>query len=345
MKVILKNIGVFKQTEYELGDLTIICGENNTGKTYATYSLYGFYDFWEKGFLIKRPDSEITELMEKGTLTIKLSTDINDINEVMKIACNQYSKYLPYIFAATEKYFESSSFLISLSENEISVQESYERRWSTAKNAMLQISKENGKDEVSISLLVDTKEIDTSSTRLNITNAIGHALKEIMFGNIFSEIFIASAERTGAVIFKNELNIEQNRLIKEAAGNSDIDINEILSKVYNSPYALPVKKNIDFIRKLEETAKGESYVLKDHPDLLEDFADIIGGEYKVGREGGLYYTPKNKAIKLTMGESSSSVRSLLDVGFYLRYTAKKGDLLMIDEPELNLHPCNQRKLA
>ena len=46
-----------------------------------------------------------------------------------------------------------------------------------------------------------------------------------------------------------------------------------------------------------------------------------------------------------MDESSSSVRSLLDLGFYLRHIVQKGDLLMIDEPELNLHPENQRLVA
>ena len=46
-----------------------------------------------------------------------------------------------------------------------------------------------------------------------------------------------------------------------------------------------------------------------------------------------------------MDESSSAVRSLLDIGFYLRHVAKPGDLLMVDEPELNLHPENQRLMA
>jgi ABC-type multidrug transport system ATPase subunit len=46
-----------------------------------------------------------------------------------------------------------------------------------------------------------------------------------------------------------------------------------------------------------------------------------------------------------MQESASSVRSLLLIGFYLRHSAKPGDILMIDEPELNLHPKNQRRLA
>jgi predicted ATPase len=38
----IKNLGVLKQAEFTLGDMTIICGGNNTGKTYATYALFGF---------------------------------------------------------------------------------------------------------------------------------------------------------------------------------------------------------------------------------------------------------------------------------------------------------------
>ena len=37
-----RNIGPVKDAELELGDLTIIAGRNNTGKTYIVYTLYGF---------------------------------------------------------------------------------------------------------------------------------------------------------------------------------------------------------------------------------------------------------------------------------------------------------------
>jgi ABC-type multidrug transport system ATPase subunit len=46
-----------------------------------------------------------------------------------------------------------------------------------------------------------------------------------------------------------------------------------------------------------------------------------------------------------MNEASSCIRALLDVGFYLRCRARIGDLFIIDEPELNLHPKNQRAFA
>jgi predicted ATPase len=41
MKFTLKNLGIFeKKATIELGDLTIICGNNNTGKTYASYAIF-----------------------------------------------------------------------------------------------------------------------------------------------------------------------------------------------------------------------------------------------------------------------------------------------------------------
>ena len=42
MRIKIKNLGALDDAEFRLGDLTIICGENNTGKTYATYALHGF---------------------------------------------------------------------------------------------------------------------------------------------------------------------------------------------------------------------------------------------------------------------------------------------------------------
>jgi len=50
MKISIKNLGAIKQVEFTLGELTIICGDNNTGETYATYTLFGFLSFWQDAF-------------------------------------------------------------------------------------------------------------------------------------------------------------------------------------------------------------------------------------------------------------------------------------------------------
>ena len=103
----------------------------------------------------------------------------------------------------------------------------------------------------------------------------------------------------------------------------DLDPFKLLDSVYDS-YALPVKDNVDFTRDFENIAKRESFIVKKYPYILDNFHDVIGGEYKVVR-GELYYIPHKGRVKLTMDESSSAVRSLLDIGFYIKHIAKPGD--------------------
>jgi len=127
-------------------------------------------------------------------------------------------------------------------------------------------------------------------------------------------------------------------------GEKNINPLKLFFKMH-SDYPLPVKQNVDFIRELESTRKVDSFIAKNHPDILKDFADILGGKYVVTKDDELYYVPQKTRLKLTMAESSSAVRSLLDLSFYLNHIAKPGDFLMIDEPETHLHPNNQRRIA
>jgi predicted ATPase len=38
MKVTIKNLGVLESAEYELGELTVVCGKNNTGTCLFCFS-------------------------------------------------------------------------------------------------------------------------------------------------------------------------------------------------------------------------------------------------------------------------------------------------------------------
>ena len=76
MKIRLKNFGILKQAEFELGDITIICGENNTGKTYAAYALFGFLSTWQKEIAYMhspRIEQAIRDLLNDGTVQIDLA--------------------------------------------------------------------------------------------------------------------------------------------------------------------------------------------------------------------------------------------------------------------------------
>ncbi len=346
MKIQLENIGVFKETEFELADLTVICGGNNTGKTYAAYSLFGFFDFWKHAYIIPIQQTITNQIYQDGSITIDLTSFINSANEILADASKKYIQHLPTILGVSKAHFNESKFNCSTDTNQLKVANEFSSKFGSPKDEMLQITKLHDSLLLSISYLSEKNAIDNPSLRININWAISEAIKTIIFGNLISDVFIASAERTGAAIFKNDLNIQQNRLIKEIAVKKELDLTNIIDTLYNSGYALPVMKSIDYIKNLDAVAKNESFLCREYPDIISDFKAIAAGEYYVDSNGFINYSPTDKkSIKLSVGECSSSVRSLLDIGFYLRCSAEKGDLLMIDEPELNLHPSNQVALA
>ena len=149
----------------------------------------------------------------------------------------------------------------------------------------------------------------------------------LIFKNIFPNAFITSTERTGISLFEDDNNMANphNRLIKRITLSPLLDINEIIAEFYNSPYPLPITRNISFNSQLKDIMKMSSYIEKEHSGVLTDFSNISGGDYPVDREGLWFIPQKTRGVKLSMGESSSSVRSLLDVGFYLKHIAQKGD--------------------
>ena len=145
--------------------------------------------------------------------------------------------------------------------------------------------------------------------------------------------------------FRRELDFAHNQLLEEMfQADKKIDPRDLLSEGYQS-YPWPIRDNVNFIRGLGDIAKRKSFIAREHPEVLEDFADIIGGDYSITQNDLLYYIPRGTGVRLTMVESSSAVRSLLNMGFYLNCVAHKGDMLMVDEPELSLHPGNQRRIA
>ena len=361
MKVKVKNLGVLKQAEFSLGDLTIICGGNNTGKTYATYALYGFLDTWRHriGSLGagRIPQRIINNLLDNGVTQIDLIEYGKEAESILNTLCGQYTESLPSIFVAPRKRFRDVQFQISLEREALSKsikQISFKRKIGARNRQFFSIAKAEGSLVLEASLLGEKQRVKIP-TRL-IKYLITETINEHVFEQFFPYVFISSAERTGAAIFRNELIIARDRMLEEmgsvrlrmleemGSADDDVDIRKRASRSYPN-YPLPVKYNINFIRLIENIAKTDSFLVEEHPAVLMQFADIIGGSYHITRNDELYFIPKDTKVRLSMNESSSGVRSMLDIGLYLRHAAERGDLLMVDEPELNLHPENQRRIA
>ena len=345
MKITVHNLGVIESATVETGDLTIVCGNNNFGKTYLTYAFYGMLKYLRSAFaLIPISSKPVDELMTKGDTIIPLLPILEQLPHLIKQASAHYSKNLAEIFAAEKSHFETAQFLLETPIPDRALYKDGKRETVYARNGIhIQFSFSAAEMVLSIHRLnkpSETESLPRDIIELMISDVVRDYLLETMIPNVY----ISSTERTGVATFQRELDFTRNRLL-ELVGNKakDIPANILFTKFHND-YPLPVRDNVDFIRNLPNIANRESRLMKEHPELLSVLSDIIGGTYKATKDGFISYQP-TRGVKLSIGESSSSVRSLLDVAFYLMNTANPGDLFMIDEPELNLHPSKQRLLA
>ncbi len=161
--------------------------------------------------------------------------------------------------------------------------------------------------------------------------------------------FLMPAERNGLHLFFRELSTRRVALLHHAS-REKIDLQELLKDVIRSPYAIPIALYIDWLNRLPEIQRKEKGEFHTIAEKLKK--ELAGGAYKVdGKTGNISFKPYKKkrdgiaTQSMGLHMTSSTVKSLFSLWFYLENQAKVGDLLMIDEPELNIHPENQRKIA
>lgn len=343
----LSKVGFIDHAVVDLADLTIVCGENNTGKTYVTYAIYGFLRNWRR--LLRRELRMTVQqaLRRSSQSSINLHELFSGrINSYLSEISGRYTKILPSVFASNPEFFDGARFVVSVAKELDLPSEELVRSFTDAsgERTIASMRKAKNSNELEVLEMASSPSLATSSGIQFVVDAIA----DIVFAPYLPDVTIASAERTGAAIFRKELDFARTRLIEALASNKPRNLSdpyELMDQL-ETGYALPVRDNVDFVRGLEDIDKLESPLVRACPSILKAFEAVIGGSYRIIKDKGIYYQPQShRRLRLSMSESSSSVRALLDIGFYIRCKAKPGDLLIIDEPELNLHPVNQRAFA
>lgn len=164
------------------------------------------------------------------------------------------------------------------------------------------------------------------------------------------DVFIASTERTGATTFRKQLNLATSNLVDllsqvQKDGEKSLTPHKLINAVYGSKdYAQPVKDNVIFINQLPDNSSKLSSLLEQYPKLLESFESIVGGKYSTNKELQFF----SQKVQVS-NQDQEKFLVLLDLyllyGIGLDIMQKENSMLIVDEPELNLHPSNQRKFA
>ncbi|MFK5976378.1 MAG: AAA family ATPase [Sulfurovum sp.] len=343
MKFRLLNIGLIEDSEITLNDLTIVCGQNNTGKTYVTYSIYGFLSMWKELIDFDLSNNYIIELNENGFCSIDLEEFQENITSILSNLSKSYTARLGSVFSVDSDWFDDSMFEVKIDNFILDLDLAFDSKMTSSKKDILQMKKEKDSKILEISIL------NTNSKKplphFILEQSINQALGEIYFHQYFKKPFIITSERTGISLFYKELDINKNVMVEHITNNKgkDIDPFKMFTEAI-SRYAMPVKDNIDYTRELGDgISKKKSFLYGDR-EINRYFSDILQGSYKVVNKEVYFMTKKNKK-QIPLYFSSSATKSLMELYFYIKHSAIKGDLLIIDEPELNLHPDNHRKIT
>jgi predicted ATPase len=335
----LKNIGAINQAKIELGKLTVICGENNRGKTYISYSFYGFFKYlFSPGFQevgdylnsLAQKERLDTDLKEKGIVRVDLREFEQYRNEITTQLGQLYTPRLKEVFSANADEFVGAEFKIG-TEKLIDYSEQY-GKISQSNKGVIQASKNKNSPVLTITQNIDDEQI--------INYFIQAILFDLLVLKNFPRPFILTAERTGIQQFQKELDKNRSDLITTLTKTRDLALlDENVSR-----FALPLKDNIDFARNSSSVIKSNSFLKEEKPELTAYIEEMLGVQYEI-IAGQKVVIDKTTHQTLPYDMSSTSVRALSDLHLWLKHQANKADILFIDEPELNLHPGNQIKTA
>lgn len=343
----IKNLGNLEEGKIDVKPLTLLCGPNNTGKTWVMYTLYGFLNNHDVNNLAGI-DQIIINLKENGLWEFNLEEWLNEnFESTLKSIEKTLKNKLPIIFSSESSLFESAVFRWDVSLQDITERnkdEHFEFEFSLGSKQIpaFKAVKEKDSQIISMTLVKDLpKEL--------LNDVISSLIYGYLRGKNGQEqtAFLIPAERNGLHLFYRELSSRRTALLHHAS-RDELDLNLLLKDVLGSKYAKPIADYIDWLNDLTNIKKGAEKT-KFH-DLAEEVKRLIGGKYNIDAEGNITFVPKKKrngpnAPKMDLHLSSSTAKSLFGLWFYLEYQAKEHSTLMIDEPELNLHPSNQRLVA
>ena len=332
MKLSIRNVGKLKEADVEINGITVITGENDTGKSTVGKVLWsvfnGFYEIDEKVYNEKVSELEkIIDEIIKENVYKNLSTDYNSFFEIF----NSTGKKIAIEFLKENKNY---------SEDEIKIIINNYKKDLKIENISKFVQ------EINETLKISDKEI------------IKVIVSRVMNKEFHNQI--------NAVFSKEKMNIgEINLKIKEKEIELKIENNEI-SDVKNyflinketmyidNPFILD---SYDFedenhqthlatnvFSENENSVISEIKVKKKLNNIYQKLNSVLSGEILENKNSKFVYRKNGEDIDLknlsTGLKTFAIIKMLLQNG-----TLEENGTIILDEPEIHLHPEWQLKFA
>lgn len=373
MKVTLRNLGRLREASIDLGkDLILLAGPNNTSKTYVAHVIYGLGEYAPIGLTPATRNVLQALAADQPEAELRFKVDViqlvdQHLPQLLAHLAKGYREHLSDVLASDDSFvsqtevvlgwemavhaFDRQSFLGSVFDKEKSIR--------GVDGAYSIIHKGAGEPTITFELiepsypsagLKDSKSSPRESPLLSYAAGYTSGFLAALLLHLRADQYILTAERAAIQLFSRELALKRTELV-----DSLLSLKSSARRGYDAGEAI--------LEQLEQKAQRYPLAIRDslllandlavHKKRISPFASladelenkILGGALRVDEDGELLFHPDGSASGLSLHLSSSSVKSLAGLSFFLRHMAQKGQFLIIDEPELNLHPDNQRRVA
>jgi predicted ATPase len=347
MKFNFEKLGYIDKGSLELGNLTLICGPNNVGKTYVSYCIYGFIRYFKRLVDLSLSKEQIDTLKDEGSLHVDLTQYEQNLPDYIKNASDKFSQTLADYFSAPDDYFAKAKVNFSYDNFSIDLSREFKQVTNFGKSETLIFDK--APDETTLSVAIQVTGKSKLPNRI-LDDVVGRAIADCLFSGTLPKPFAVTSERTGIALFYKELDITKNAILEHLSESDKPNPIALLNSM-RSRYARPIQDNIDVVRDYDTFIKRKNFIRenrKKYKPILDILHDLLGGSFKAVEKQVLYYPKKERnrdKVAVPVYLASSAVKSLFLIDLYVNCLAEKHGLLVIDEPELNLHPDNQRKMA
>jgi len=350
-KLHVQNLGRIREAELSIRPLTVFIGPNNTNKTWTAYALYGLAHsigtyrpsiYWDPPGVAEdiQPDQSIVDAVAakaseflrltsevKGNtgveFEIKRSELIADLRTAVRLRVD--ASGLSRILASSQAGLSAASAGIQFKVAQapmvcwdrltLSLQRG---AYETAQDTLLLRTKLNRADgQWGERIFIDEHDTDA------LDRQVKKAIMSLALDRL-GKVFVLPAERKGLLVLE-----------------------ESLTEGHISQLPLPLANYVAMLRGAKRMRPGHpgSLLCSDLCDLLEK--SLLQGTVDFRGDADsrtLEYTLHNDTI-LRMHVASSLVRAMAGLSVYMRQIAHRGDVLVIDEPEMNAHPEAQLMIA
>lgn len=359
MKVTIRNIGIIRdEVSVDLKPLTIFIGPNNSGKTWLAYILAGILgafgsSLYEEAYVERRVPTiyaplnvAIEQVISEGNAILDLRR-FGDVygeayfNNVADYARTWISKYLStqlvqfddmdvtFEFAETQKQFLDQITKYSLRSSIAIGPQGFQltiRKSRDDDTLYAFTSSEMQDSDGSVQPIGYT--IPPDEVRLRLVNFVSTVLRR----SLYPQVYIFPTERAALVDSKIDASSDVIQPVRSFLSMLHVIFDsgtvERSQRDKNAINDHRVRKYIDLAAYLEK-------------QILSGSVDFSTPEPDPRRE--VLFRPATN-ISLEIPIASSMVKELSPLVLYLRHLAEPGELLIIDEPEMNLHPEAQAKI-